>query len=266
MNPRQRRGVLLMSVAALGAVAVFVLIINYVNGIHSQVGPMATSYRFTKSIGELTPITADDIEEVHLPSRWLPGAAIQSFDTTRGLVATSNIPAGALLQQGMAGPPPELQPGQLEMAIMINAETGVAGKIHPGDLVDIYGTFSTSSTTGRGTQNLTQARVIVANAQVLAIGSLQRVDAAPKDGSSAAFQQNEVVPVTFALDRADSLKVTYAESFATKVRLALVAPGTRSKTPTSGDVMNQSNVFGAPKAAAPVKKAPAKAKAKKAAK
>jgi hypothetical protein len=38
--------------------------------------------------------------------------------------------------------------------------------------------------------------------------------------------------------------VTYAESFATKVRLALVAPGTRSKLPGRGDVLDQSNVFG----------------------
>lgn len=245
MNPRQRRGVLLMSVAALGAVAVFVLIVNYVSGISRQVGPMTTGYRFTKAINQLTPITADDLEEVRLPKHWIPSAAIQSFDTSRGLVATMNIPAGSLLQQGMAGPPPELKPGEFEMAIMINAETGVAGKIHPGDLVDIYGTFSTQRNTGQGTENRTQARVIVANAPVLAIGALQRVDSTDKqqDGSPQ-FEQNEVVPVTFALNRTDSLKVTYAESFATKLRLALVAPGTRSKAPSRGDLLDETNVFG----------------------
>jgi pilus assembly protein CpaB len=244
MNPRQRRGVLLMSVAALGAVAVFVLIINYVSGISRQVGPMTTGYRFTKAINQLTPITADDLEEVRLPTHWLPSAAIQSFDTSRGLVATMNIPAGSLLQQGMAGPPPELKPGEFEMAIMINAETGVAGKIRPGDLVDIYGTFSSQESTAQGTENRTQARVIVANAPVLAIGALQRVDSTDKKDGSAQFEQSEVVPVTFALNRNDSLKVTYAESFATKVRLALVAPGTRSKVPSRADVLNETNVFG----------------------
>jgi pilus assembly protein CpaB len=244
MNPRQRRGVLLMAVAALGAIAVFVLIFNYVDGIGRQVGPMTTSYRFTRPVARLAPITADDLEPVKLPVKWLPSAAIQSFDPTRGLVATQDIPSGALLQQGMAGPPPELKPGQLEVAIMINAETGVAGKIHVGDLVDIYGTFSTQTTSGSATRNLTQARVIVANAPVLAIGALQRVDAPPKDDGTSQFQQSEVVPVTFALSRADSLKVTYAESFATKVRLALVAPGTRSKTDPRSDVIDQSQVFG----------------------
>jgi pilus assembly protein CpaB len=248
MNPRQRRGVLLMSVAVLGAVAVFVLILNYVTGVSREVGPMTTSYRFTKAIAELTPITAADIEEVSLPTRWLSSAAIQSFDPTRGLVATADIPAGALLQQGMAGPPPELKPGQFEIAIMIDAETGVAGKVSPGDLVDIYGTFSTQSTSGSASQNLTQARVVVANAPVLAIGALQRIDSTDKSGSGQ-FEQNEVVPVTFALSRNQSLKVAYAESFATKLRLALVAPGTRSKEPTNADVLNQKNVFGATAAA-----------------
>jgi len=249
MNPRQRRGILLMSVAVLGAMAVFVIILNYVTGVGRQVGPMTSSYRFTKPISKLSPISADDIEKVQLPVKWLPNAAIQSFDTTRGLVATEDIPAGAMLQRGMAGPPPELKPGQLEVAIMINAETGVAGKIHSGDLVDIYGTFSSQgANTSGGAQSLTQARVIVTNAPVLAIGNLQRVDAAKQDGS-AQFEQSEVVPVTFALNRSDSLKVTYAESFATKVRLALVAPGTRSKTDPKNDVLNQSDVFGSGKVA-----------------
>jgi len=240
MNPRQRRGVLLMTVAALGAVAVFFLVLNYVAGVSRQVGQMTTAYMFTKAVPELMPITGDDIELVKMPEHWLPSAAIQSFDTSRGLVATENIPKGAMLQQGMVGPPPELQPGQREIAIMINAETGVAGKIHPGDLVDIYATFSTQTST----QTETQARVIVANARVLAIGALQQVDSPANSGGGGQFQQDEVVPVTFALSTQDSLKVTYAESFATKVRLALIAPGTRSSADPGGDVLRQAQIFG----------------------
>lgn len=248
MNPRQRRGVLLMGVAVCGAVAVFVMIAGYVTDIGERVGPMTTSYRFTGSVGKNQPITEDDLEEVDLPSKWLPEAAIQSFDTSRGLVATTDIPQGAMLQEGMAASPPELKPGQSEIAILIDAETGVAGKIHKGDLVDIYGTFSVRSMEANGaTENVDQARVIVSNAQVLAIGSLQRVDAPGAEAGD--FEQNEVVPVTFALDRKDSLKVTYAESFATKVRLALVAPGTRSKEPGNADVLEGAELLGKQKPA-----------------
>jgi pilus assembly protein CpaB len=232
-----------MAVAAVGALAVFLLVLNYVGNVASQVGPMTTAYRFVKEVPRLKVITADDLERVQLPVRWKPAAAVESFDTTRGLVALEPVPAGALLQQGMLGPPPELQPGQREIAIMINAETGVAGKIRPGDLVDIYATFADSN----GTTQNTQARVIVANAPILAIGQLQRVDTPSPDGR---YEQSSAVPVTFALSVQDSLKVTYAESYATKLRLALIAPGTRSNADPNRDMLNKGQVFGPPKPAA----------------
>jgi pilus assembly protein CpaB len=230
--------VLLMAVAVVGAIAVFAVVVGYVQSVGRQVGPMVTAYRFTKDVPRLQAITAGSLEEIKIPAKWLPDAAIQSFDTTRGLVAVSDIRQGSILQQGMGGPPPELKPGQREIAILINAETGVAGRIRAGDLVDIYATFADSTTKDA------QARVIVANARVLVIGALQRVEAAPDpNAATTRFQQNEVVPVTFALSVADSLKVTFAESFATKVRLALIAPGTRSDANPETDSLGQRQIF-----------------------
>ena len=243
MNPRQRRGAVLMALAALGALAVFVIVVNYVSSVSKQVGPMTMSYQFDRPVARLAVITEGDLRQVKVPTKWLPKAAIQSFDPTRGLVATQDIPRGAVLQQGMTGPPPELAPGQLEVAIMIDAETGVAGKVHPGDLVDIYATFETQVPSGNSSRTVNQARVIVANAQVLAIGALRRVDV-PAKGDGSGFKQNDVVPVTFALSQRDSLKVTYAESFAEEVRLALIAPGTRSKARADTGVVTQGQVFG----------------------
>lgn len=232
-----------MAVAAVGALGVFLLVLNYVQSISSQVGPMTTAYRFVRDVPRLKAVADDDLERIQVPVRWKPTAAVESFDPSRGLVALEAVPKGALLQQGMLGPPPELQPGQREIAIMINAETGVAGKIRPGDLVDIYATFADPA----GTNRTTQARVIVANAPVLAIGQLQRTDTPSADGSR--YQQSEVVPVTFALSVQDSLKVTYAESYATKLRLALIAPGSRSTADPNADVLNQGQIFGPAKAA-----------------
>lgn len=243
MNPRQRRGILLMALAAVGAAVVFFVAVSYVQGINRQVGPTATAYRFVNAVPRLHEISQTDLEEIRVPVRWLPQAAIQSFDTTRGLVAQDDVPAGSMLQRGMVGPPPELQPGQREIAIMINAETGVGGKIQAGDLVDIYATFNDQDS------KQTQARVIVANARVLAIGALQQLDApVAESGSSTAnrFQPSEVVPVTFALNVRDSLKITYAESFATKLRLALIAPGTRSTANPNRDILQQRQIFGTP--------------------
>lgn len=229
-----------MALAVLGAVALFVSVFSYVRSVSEQVGPLATAYRFAEPVGKLQPITDDLLHEVKVPKKWLPTTAIQSFDTTRGLVAAQAIEQGALLQDGMAAAPPELKPGQREIAIMINAETGVAGRVQPGDLVDIYATFADTE------NQASQARVIVPNAQVLAIGALQRVDGPVEDSSGATtYQQNQVVPVTFALSVDDSLKVTYAESFAVKTRLALVAPGTRSGADSGSAVLTQKEVFAA---------------------
>jgi pilus assembly protein CpaB len=235
-----------MALAVFGAVALFVAVFAYVQSVSRQVGPLATAYRFSKPVARLQPITKDQMEAVQYPARWLPTTAIRSFDTTRGLVAMQDVAEGSLLQQGMAGPPPELKPGQREIAIMINAETGVAGRVQPGNLVDIYATFADSQTKSA------QARVIVTNAQVLAIGSLQRVDGPADNGSGGTkYQASEVVPVTFALSVPDSLKVAFAESFAVKMRLALVAPGTRSGADPRMDVLTQQQVFNPPRAATP---------------
>ena len=253
MNPRQRRGILLMALAAVGAVAVFFLVLSYVQGVGSQVGPMTTAYRFTKPVHQLDPITSDVLEQVQVPVRWLPDAAIQSFDTSRGLVAAQPVAAGSLLQKGMAQPPPELKPGQREIAIMINAETGVAGKVRPNDLVDIYATFVDS----RNGSNDFRSGVIVANAKVLAIGQLQQVDAPQKDkNGSTQFQQNQVVPVTFAVGLKDSLLIGAAADLATSVRLVLIPPGTTSTADPAKDLVRLKDFFETPPAAAPTKARP----------
>ena len=53
-----------------------------------------------------------------------------------------------------------------------------------------------------------------------------------KGGNGVQEQQADpatVVPVTFALDPKEALTVTYAESFAAEVRLALLRPGEESE-------------------------------------
>jgi pilus assembly protein CpaB len=111
---------------------------------------------------------------------------------------------------------PALKPGEQEIAIMIDAATGVAGKITPGSTVNIIATF-----TGQREGDPAMSKIIVANAQVIDVGRLTALE--PKgDGQRGA---SEAVPITFALDTKDTQRVAYAESFAQHVRLALVAPG-----------------------------------------
>jgi len=138
-----------------------------------------------------------------------------------GKVAAADIAADTYIQQGMVIDAPVLRPGQREVAILINAETGVAGKVRAGMFVDIYGTFQEQ----QQNQQKNCAVRVISRAQVISVGQLrtQRGD--------APNEVDQVVPITFALSAADSLKLTHAESFASKVRLALIGAGGEPTTP-----------------------------------
>ena len=95
----------------------------------------------------------------------------------------------------------------------------MAGKIGPGSVVDIVGTFQGDPDRGikpKSTVVVPAARIIdVGQAQLKGGRGVQQAEADPK----------EVVPVTFALTPKQQLEVTEAESFADEVRLALRRPG-----------------------------------------
>lgn len=215
MNPKQRRGVLLMALAIIGGIAVFALVSRYVADVRTQVEPLTPVLWLTEDVGVQQPVPEGAIEERMVPRRWVPAAALRSRSELDGLVAATTLPAGSVLQDGMVRERPELGIGQREIAILVDAETGVAGKIRPGDIVDIYATFP-----GEDESTPPSSEIVVAGAEIIDVGS-ERVEGAAETG----FGEARVVPVTFALSVRDSLVLTYVESFATKVRLGLLAPG-----------------------------------------
>ena len=224
MNPRQRRGVLLLLVTLLGAALTFVGVATYVSSVSSQVGPMTQVLRLTTDVEALHAVTEADVEVVEVPERWAPANAVSSYGQVEGLVAASAYAAGSVLQTGMLTDPPGLTNGAREVAIMVDAETGVAGRIQPGDYVDIIATIEDDETGAR------TAQIIVQNALIIDVGVATTVE---DENASGAFTETQAVPVTFALSTADSLKISYAESFAVKLRLAL--RGTGDDAPLTDD-------------------------------
>jgi pilus assembly protein CpaB len=219
MNPRQRRGLLLLVLSGLGLLAVFVLIATYVADVRTEVDPKITLLSLKKPLKAFESVPDDAVDEVTMPKRWAPKTALRSRAQLVGLVAGADLPADSLLQKGMLIAPPDLSPGQREVAILVDAETGVAGKIGPGSVVDIVGTFQGDPDRGikpKSTVVVPAARIIdVGQAQLKGGRGVQQAEADPK----------EVVPVTFALTPKQQLEVTEAESFADEVRLALRRPG-----------------------------------------
>lgn len=225
MNPRQRRGVLLLVVAAVGAIGVFVAVLSYVASVREQVNPTTVAMRLKRDVDPQATITRDAYDIVEIPQRWAPRRALLTEEELAGQVAVAKLPRGAFLQRGMIEDEPQLAPGQRELAILVDAETGVAGKVGPGSIVDIAATFG-----GDNQDEKPESQIVVNNARVIAVGQ-PRVKGG--DVRNQEADPTQVVPITFALSVRETLILTYAESFAKEVRLALTRKGDDTKIPSS---------------------------------
>lgn len=217
MNSRQRRGIILLILSVLCALGVFAGVLSVVNDVKSKVGPEVTAYRLKTDVEPYTPLGAGQFEKIEMPERWLSKNAVTDLGQVRGKIAVTTLKAGSLLQSDMIVDQPALQPGQQEVAIMIDAATGVAGKITPGSTVNVYATFE-----GEREGDPAQSKIIVTNARVIDVGDLTSLQ---PDENSRDREPTDAVPITFALSTIDAQRITYAESFAQRVRLALVGPG-----------------------------------------
>ncbi|CAB92598.1 hypothetical proten SCK15.07 [Streptomyces coelicolor A3(2)] len=189
----------------------------------SKVGPEVTAYRVKSDIEPYTELGATQFEKVEMPERWLSENAVTDLSRVRGKIAVTTLKAGSLLQTDMIVDTPALRPGQQEVAIMIDAATGVAGKITPGSTVNVYATFE-----GPREGDPDQSKIIVTGAKVIDVGELTSLE---PDEDSRDREPTDAVPITFALSTIDAQRITYAESFARRVRLALVAPGGDTTVP-----------------------------------
>ncbi|MFE0796918.1 Flp pilus assembly protein CpaB [Streptomyces mutabilis] len=223
MNSRQRRGIILLILSVLCALGAFAGVLSVVNDVKSKVGPEVTAYRLKTDVEPYTPLGAGQFEKIEMPERWLSKNAVTDLDHVRGKIAVTTLKAGSLLQSDMIVDQPALQPGQQEVAIMIDAATGVAGKITPGSTVNVYATFE-----GEREGDPAQSKIIVTNAEVIDVGDLTSLQ---PDENSRDREPTDAVPITFALSTIDAQRITYAESFAQRVRLALVAPGSDTTVP-----------------------------------
>ena len=227
MNPRQRRGLLLMLLSALLAVAVFIGVAAYVSNINSQVGPMVTVYQATEDLNAFTELTADRVEAVSVPARWVDESSRLSVQDIEGRTIAVPLSAGARVSMDVLVPPSDLNPNEREVAINVDAVTGIAGRVRPGDRVDVYAVFA--DVPGL----VDQSRILVRNVRVVSVGGTQQIE----ERETGEIQ--DVIPVTMALVPRDALAVTYASTFSEQVRLIGLPAG------TTQDREGESNQFDA---------------------
>lgn len=211
MNPRQRQGLLLVMIAALGLLGVFLLIANYVSGVSKQVGPKTQILVLIKQLPAYQALTAADLGEITVPVKWAPANALTEPSEAIGLISTTQLQSGTDLQGGMLTQAPTVPPGSQEVAFTIDAETGVAGQIQPGAIVDVVAVYGSGGPNGKG-----YAEFVARDIRVLGVAQLS--------GSSSA-------PITLSLTPEQSLAMSYAESTASKVRFVLDAPGSSTTPP-----------------------------------
>ncbi|MEY9993910.1 pilus assembly protein CpaB [Streptomyces sp. V4I8] len=220
MNSRQRRGVILLLLSVVCALGAFAGVLSVISDVRSQVGPKVVAYELKADVAPYTPLTASQFKQIQMPERWLSDNAISNIREIQGKIAVTTLRAGSLLQSDMIVDQPALRAGEQEVAIMIDAATGVAGKITAGATVNVYATFE-----GQRDGDPDQSKLIVENARVIDVGELT---ALKPDADDRDRRDTDAVPITFALKTVDAQRITYAESFAEEVRLALVAPGADS--------------------------------------
>ena len=213
MNPRQRRGLLLMILSVLAAVAVFAGVASYVGNVNSQVGPMVTIYQVTKDVPAFTTLSSENTEPTEVPQRWAADNQVLKSADIDGRVVAVPLSAGASVSADLLVPQSDLDPTEREIAVNVDAVTGLAGRVRPGDRVDVYAVFAEVPGLAK------QSRILVENVRVVSVAGQLQVTA-PDEKTL----QN-VIPVTLALQPSAALAVTYANSFAAEVRLVGLPPG-----------------------------------------
>lgn len=196
-----------MVLSGIAAAVVFIGVSSYVNSVNSKVGPMVTVYQVTKDLPAFSTLSNDNTEPVQVPQRWAAANTQLQAQAIDGRVTAVPLTAGSAVSSDILVPPSDLDPDEREVAVNVNAVTGLVGRIKPGDRVDVYAVFSDVVGLPQ------QARILVENVRVVSIEGRQQVVSASTDTTQ------DVIPVTLALKPDDALSVTYANSFAKEVRL-----------------------------------------------
>ena len=143
MNPRQRRGLLLLVLCRARPARRLRPRRELRLGRRTEVDPKITRARAHRSRveGQRGDHRRHGGRRSTMPKRWAPDAALPTAPSSSASSPAPTCARNSILQEGMLVAPPELSPGEREVAILVDASTGVAGKIEPGRPVDIIAAF-----------------------------------------------------------------------------------------------------------------------------
>ena len=169
--------------------------------VRKDVEPKTAVLVLTRAVPELQPIPPDAVAPEVRARR--SGSAARRCATRRRSARscpTRRCPRASSCSRGCSSSRPRSQKGQQEISILINADTGVAGKLRPGDIVDVLATFQPDDKT----RSPASARTIIRRARdrhhrAAARGRAARAAPDRRAAPGRADAQQVLVPVTFAL-------------------------------------------------------------------
>ena len=117
-------------------------IANYVSEVETEVGDKIVVLELTKPAKANEAISDDMVTEKHGPEALgSRRRAARPHAARRRRRRRRHRSAKSILQEGMLVTPPEISEGEREVAILVDAATGVAGKIEPGRQVDVIAAY-----------------------------------------------------------------------------------------------------------------------------
>ena len=223
-----------MAVALLVAVGTFVAVSTFVANVNSQVGQRVTVYQARQPIDPYTPLSADVVEPVEVPRRWVSESSILALSELNGRRIGFRVNAGTTISSDMLIPNSSLSSTERELAINVNPVTGVAGRVRPGDRVDVYAVFGDVPGLPK------QVRILQRNVRIVSIAGPQTVTQQNAQGT----RESEVIPVTLAVEPEAALSITYASAFAQEVRLVALPSDVGVNRTNESDTFDASKLGG----------------------
>ncbi|MGN6301119.1 MAG: Flp pilus assembly protein CpaB [Angustibacter sp.] len=227
MNPRQRRGLVMLVLAALGACAVFVGVASYVSQVNAEVGPRTTVYVAAKDIPPFAAVEPALLRTVEVPTKYVTDTTVTKEADFLGQKAVTTIHRGSYLTTEMLTSSSSLADGMREVSVNFDAADGINGRVRPGDHVDVIAAFAArqgnanqvDQSVRRAELPYNVAGIVVSQALVVSVGEKTPIGIEVGAATDGNPNPEEVVPVTFALTVADATRLAYAEAFSVKMRL-----------------------------------------------
>lgn len=104
MNPKQLRGLIMLIIAGVGAIAVFIAVASYVSDVRADVGPTSEVYVTTEEVGVHETIDLERLDTEEVPDKYISDHMVTDQEDLVGMKASSPVEAGSYLQTDMIEP------------------------------------------------------------------------------------------------------------------------------------------------------------------